>query len=260
MAIGQRNSRSMRTHFWTRVDGQLVYRNLAAEEHAYRHEIIPSWMAKKIDEPVVIYYEIYDAHSADYIGDCMYQWENCTIQPGDVVVDLGANIGIFSNKASELGASKIYSFEPVKENFELLMLNRPANCEPFKLAVGSEDLQSFNISYKADAPGGSSLIKYDDGALQPCLTVTLDTLLANGLIEKIDFLKVDIEGAEVMAFNGISDDNLKNIRCISMEIHSPEIGEEGKNYIYNRLHGLGFKSFTVTQSGGYNQAFFWQNK
>lgn len=251
---------SMKTHFWTRVDGQLLYRNLAAEEYTFRHEIIPSWCAGKIDEPILIYYEVYDAHSADFIDECIYQFKGCTIQPGDVVVDLGANIGIFTNKASELGASKVYSFEPANENFELLLLNRPSNCEPFKLAIGSEDLQTFNIAYKAESPGGSSLVKYDDGILQPCLTVTLDTLLANGLIEKIDFLKMDIEGAEVMAFNGISDDNLKNIRCISMEAHTPIIREEGVNYIYNRLHGLGFKSFTITQTGGYNQVYFWQNK
>lgn len=189
----------------------------------------------------------------------MYQWGECLIKEGDVVVDLGANIGIFSNKASELGASKIYSFEPVKENFELLMLNRPANCEPFKLAVGSSDLQTFEIAYKADCPGGSSIIKHDGGQLQPCLTVTLDSLISGGLIDRIDFLKVDIEGAEVEAFKGISDENLKGIRCIAMEVHNPEIGQEGKDYIYGRLHSLGFSSFTVWQSGGYDQAFFWQN-
>jgi FkbM family methyltransferase len=249
----------MKNWFWTRVEGQLQYRNLGAEEWAFRHEIVPSWRAKKIDEPVFIYYEIYDAHSAGYVDECMYQLMDCTIQPGDYVVDLGANIGIFSNRASELGAAKVYSFEPVKENFELLMLNRPHNCEPFKLAVSDQDLQSFQIAYKPEAPGGSSIVKYEDGQLQPCLTITLDTLLSSGLIPKIDFLKVDIEGAEVLAFKGISDENLKRIRCVSMEMHVPEIGPEGTKYIYDRFERLGFKTYTIWQ-GGYDQVYFWQNK
>lgn len=244
-------------NFWTRVNGQLVYRNLEREEAVYRHNIFPSWRANEIDEPIVIYYEIYDCHSASYIDDSIYQHSGCFIQPGDHVLDLGANIGIFSRWASDKGAEKIYSFEPVQQNFQLLALNRPENCEAHRLAVSNKDCDMIEIAYKPWAPGGSSILKHDGGELQRAMTVTVDTLLKSGVIERIDFLKIDIEGAEMFAFEGISDETLSNIRCVSMEMHTGIIGEYA-DVIYNRLHNLGFNAYTVRNPGGDNQVYFWK--
>lgn len=242
-------------NFWTNSEHGVQLRNLEAEEFVYRHNIFPSWQSKQIDEPIMIYYEIYDCHGSDYIDDCLYQKNECYIKPGDIVVDLGANIGIFSRFASDKGAKKVFSFEPVQENFKLLSLNRPENCEAHRLAVSDTDNMSLKIAYKADAPGGSSIIKYDDGILQTCMSITIDTLVKNGVIEQPDFIKIDIEGAEILALKGASDDILKKVRCIVIEIHTPELGQEVE-YIYNRLNSLGFKSFTLYNPDGYNIAWF----
>ena len=48
---------------------------------------------------------------------------------------------------------------------------------------------------------------------------TLNYLFESGLIDRIDFLKVDIEGAEHAAFAGISDENLQKVKTIAMEYH-----------------------------------------
>lgn len=245
-------------NFWTTVGGQLVLRNLEREEAVYRHNIFPAWTSKLIDEAIVIYYEVYDCHSADFIDASIYQLKGCYLKPGDYVLDLGANIGVFSRWAADHGASKIYSFEPVQENFKLLALNRPDNCEAHRIAVTDQDMQNIQIAYKEDCPGGSSFVKPDDGVNQTVMGMTLDTLLEKGIIEKIDFMKMDIEGAEVHAFNGISDTNLNNIRCIAMEMHVEAIGQTEADKIYNRLKGLGFNSWTIFNPDQNNIAYFWQ--
>jgi len=243
-------------NFWTDVNGQLSLRNLEKEESVYRNNMFPSWRTGEIDEPLLIYYEVYDCHSSVYIDDSLYQRGDCFLKEGDVVLDLGANIGIFSRFASDKGAKKIYAFEPVQENFKLLALNRPENCEAHRIAVSNKNNEAVKISYKPNCPGGSSILKYDDGILQTCMTMKISTMIKNNLIEQPDFIKMDIEGAEVMAFEGITDAILKKVRCIAMEMHNDVIGKDGVSYIYERLKKLGFKSFTLTNPDNNNIVWF----
>jgi len=81
-------------------------------------------------------------------------------------------------------------------------------------------------------------------------------MIKNNLIEQPDFIKMDIEGAEVMAFEGITDAILKKVRCIAMEMHNDVIGKDGVSYIYERLKKLGFKSFTLTNPDNNNIVWF----
>jgi len=247
-------------YFWTRLNGELAYRNLEAEESKWNHDIFNSWHLGKIDEAIVIYYEIYDCVNGGYTDDSIYQKDDVIIKPGDRVLDVGANIGIFARFAADKGASKIYSFEPVQENFQLLSLNRPEQCEAHRLAISDTDNQSINIAYTANAPGGSSIFQHDDGVLQNVMSMSLDTLINNGIVEGVDFMKMDIEGAEVHAFRGISDANLSKVRCIAMEMHLNVIGEDGSKEIYDRLHGLGFTSFTIFNPAGDNICLFANQK
>lgn len=233
------------TNYWTSTESRLQYRDLAKEEQAVRNNVFPSFNAGIIDEPVLIYYEIFDCHSAGYTDDCLYQRGACEIRPNDVVLDLGANIGVFSRFAAAKGAKKIYSVEPTNENFSLLLLNKPDQCEVFKVAISNTDNQLVKIAYKADCPGGSSIVKYDDGVLQNVMSMTIDTMINNKLIEQPDFIKMDIEGAEIFAFEGMSDQFLKNTRCVSMELHVEAIGETRAQKIYDRMESLGFKHWTL---------------
>lgn len=139
------------------------------------------------------------------------------VKPGDVVFDIGANIGMYSLLASELVGDQglVYSFEPVKETYNALCknvdLNQKNNIKYFQLAISDQDgiatigvPKGINLSKKSDA--FNSLIQneeIDDG--ETISTQTLDSFVSDHHIDQIDFIKVDIEGAELLFLKGSTE-------------------------------------------------------
>jgi FkbM family methyltransferase len=189
-----------------------------------------------------IYHEIFNLK--DY-----YKNGERTINEGDVVVDLGGNVGIFNRWAYSQGASKVISFEPDKRYFKLLSLNADPRSILFNAAM-ADTIGEFTL-YQAEHLGGSTLLGSGDGVKYPVRTYTLNYLFETGLIDKIDFLKVDIEGAELHAFAGISDDNLMKVKNIAMEYHHGHLGynEELRQGLIDRMVKLGFNSYLLFMGG-----------
>jgi tRNA1(Val) A37 N6-methylase TrmN6 len=85
-----------------------------------------------------------------------YKIKKFEIRSNDVIVDIGAHIGIFTIYASQFcNNGKIYSFEPVKENYDLLLnnieLNRLEQVKPFELIDGLKQIlakQGFQVVTK----------------------------------------------------------------------------------------------------------------
>lgn len=246
----------MKSSFWTNTGGKRQFRDLRIEENQVHDQVLQSYWSGKIDEPVVIYYEVYNCTGYLYLNNNIYQHDTCYIKENDIVLDLGANIGIFTNFASDSGAKKVYSFEPVMQNFEMLLMNRPDNCDAHRMAITDTDNIYVDIYYKEDCPGGSSIVYPENGIPQRVMGITISTLINNGIIEQPDFIKMDIEGAENHAFNGMSDEHLLKTRCIAMEMHGSVIGKDNSNKIYERLESLGFNSFTLFNPGDENIVWF----
>jgi FkbM family methyltransferase len=167
------------------------------------------------------------------------------IHDGDIVVDLGGNIGVFTRWAYEQGASKVITFEPDDRYFKLLKLNSDPRTMLFNAAM-SDSIGTTTL-YESSHLGGSSILGVLPSELQRSYTVrtyTLDYLFETGLIDKIDFLKIDIEGAEIQVLKGISDDNLRKIRTIAMEYHHSHLNydEDLRANFIKRLNQLGFNS------------------
>jgi FkbM family methyltransferase len=164
---------------------------------------------------------------------------------GDVVVDLGGNVGIFNRWAYSRGASKVISFEPDRRYFKLLSLNADPRSILFNAAV-ADTIGEFTL-YQTEHLGGSTLLGSGDGVKYGVRTYTLNYLFETGLIDKIDFLKVDIEGAEHHAFAGISDDNLMKVRNIAMEYHHGHFqkNEQLRQDLIDRMNRLGFNSYLL---------------
>jgi FkbM family methyltransferase len=145
------------------------------------------------------------------------------IEEGDVVVDLGAHIGAFTLFAARK-AGVVLSYEPEPENFAILKENVKANgligkVKIFKRAVWSErgffplhsDHNGSHIASLTNRGVKSVLVK----------TVTLKDIFTENKLEHIDFLKVDVEGAELQIFKSTKANILTAIKKIAVECHSP---------------------------------------
>jgi len=123
---------------------------------------------------------------------------------GSVFYDVGANVGIYSLLSSELvGSGKVYAFEPVPRNLAYLRrhlkLNHVHNVAVLALAICDVTGQA---NFEAEASGLMGQLT-ESGSVTVS-TATLDSLIENGRVEPPDVIKMDIEGAELLALRGAS--------------------------------------------------------
>ncbi len=132
--------------------------------------------------------------------------------PGDVALDVGGCWGETALwLAHEVGpAGRVHTFEPSPKNLELLADNLERNVElvprisvhasPLAAEAGREiwvdDAIAAGATTHADpeAAGGRSVL--------PAVTDAIDALVARGVVDRVDFVKVDVEGAELEVLRG----------------------------------------------------------
>ena len=133
------------------------------------------------------------------------------LQPGMTVLDLGAHHGIYTLLASKrVGSSgRVISFEPSpRERRALrlhLALNLCWNVTTQGLALGNEDAESDLFVVEDWAAGCNSLRPPDVPAATSVIrvhVVRLDDWLHNHRIDRVDFIKLDVEGGELAALQG----------------------------------------------------------
>jgi FkbM family methyltransferase len=127
--------------------------------------------------------------------------------PGDVVVDVGANIGGYALRAARV-AGRVIAIEPEPSNFrqliENLRLNHLQNLTPLEVAVsdhaGSTDLYLASDSgrHSLEASGWGE----PTGKIAPVQILTLDDVTEDERIARIDWLKVDVERHELAVLRG----------------------------------------------------------
>ena len=147
----------------------------------------------------------------------IYEHNNTRVKKGDVVVDLGANIGFFSLYAIMNGASKVYSVEASNNTFKSLSENvNKFNIYPFNVAISQGETKIF---YLSDTTGSSSIYKQTNN-VEIVNCITFEKFIQENKIEHINFLKIDIEGSEYEMFNTIDENYLRNnIDTIFLEYH-----------------------------------------
>jgi FkbM family methyltransferase len=212
-------------------------------------------VANKYGWDYAIYHEIYNLK--DY-----YHNKEKRINQGDIVVDLGGNIGIFNRWAYSEGAGLVISFEPDKRYFNLLKKNVQPKSIIFNAAM-SDTIGTTNI-FESNHLGGSNIfVSNTENIVNYSIrTYTLDYLFESKLIDRIDFLKIDTEGAEQLIMKGISDENLSKVKNISMEYHHGHLNfdETLRTEMIHRLNKLGFNSYLLFL-GTNNQLqmlYFWR--
>ncbi len=128
------------------------------------------------------------------------------IRAGDVVLDCGANVGCFTRQALMAGARRVVAIEPSPGNLECLKRNLAAG-----IADGSVKVCPKGLWFAADClvlSGSGVSARFleetscgGESALRVPLT-TIDMLAEECGLNRVDFIKMDIEGAEVAALMG----------------------------------------------------------
>jgi amino acid adenylation domain-containing protein/FkbM family methyltransferase len=180
-----------------------------------------------------------------------------SVKSGDIIFDVGANIGLaavyFSEQASSL---TVYSFEPIDKLYDVLNMNlfmhsAAATFKSFNCGLGSKEQWDVPFSFfkndttistqYPDLEGDSQLLATfidntsnigDSKTLVDfimesreevlCRIRTVSAIMREDKIEQIDLLKIDVEKAELDVLEGIEEDDWAKIRQIIIEVHDKE--------------------------------------
>ena len=146
------------------------------------------------------------------------------IKKNDIVIDIGAHIGYFTTyAANNANNGTVYSIEPYKESFEILKknleLNSLTNVKLFHGAI-SKVTEQITLYIDRNNEIGNCIFKTDKTTESEKVdSFSLKDFIKNNKIEKIDFLKIDCEGAEFEIILNFDKELMKKIDKISAEIH-----------------------------------------
>ena len=132
------------------------------------------------------------------------------VHAGDIVLDCGANIGVYAREALAEGAKLVVAIEPAPENLECLRRNLADEVAAGRVIIyekGVWDKDDFlTMRVSPDNPAADSFVITQKGSqegLRLPLT-TIDKLVEELKLARVDYIKMDIEGAEQRALIGAS--------------------------------------------------------
>ena len=143
--------------------------------------------------------------------------------PNAVVIDVGANIGRWSLLIARLfKTQKVFSFEPFLKTYfylaENISLNISLNIETFNLALNNKN-EFVSMSSVNEMNSGMNFISLAQTAsADQVQSVTLDDFLFKKMADKIDVIKIDVEGFEMNVLQGAAQTIEKHHPVIICEI------------------------------------------
>lgn len=174
-------------------------------------------------------------------------------KPGDVVFDVGANIGAILVKLAEhVGqGGRVIGFEPDPGRYskcrEYIRTNLVTNAELFPVALGDQE-GTGKIRIRNPLNQGMNQIvpdSVDDGEGADIRIVSLDRFVSEKSIDRIDLIKIDVEGYEAQVLKG-AEMVLKKYRpTLYVEIDQRNLIQHNAQAqeIFDRLHQYGYRLF-----------------
>ena len=186
------------------------------------------------------------------------------LRPGMVVFDLGANLGQYTLLAAKCVGKqgRVHSFEPSHRMFRELEFNVKLN--------GFSDICILNSLAVCDTCGTAKLSRYEEGAevygslgchkrteatltgYEQVTTVRLDDYVQKTQIDHVDFIKMDIEGAELLALRG-AEKLLRRNDSPTILLEMADVNTDGLGYkaveTWDYLESLGYRMYRFDGGG-----------
>jgi FkbM family methyltransferase len=136
--------------------------------------------------------------------------------PGDILLDCGANVGMYTIWAAMTRKARVYAFEPESQNYALLNRNILLNglaSSVTAYCVGLADKSGLSVLHMADMRVGGSCHSLGDAQdfahrplhaqfVQGSVAATLDELVASGALPVPNHIKIDVDGFEPRVIAG----------------------------------------------------------
>ena len=127
------------------------------------------------------------------------------VMPGDIVVDAGSWIGDFAAYASAKGAT-VYAFEPGRANFQYLQKTAGLNpgIYPFREGLGVT-LGELEMTEDVNSSMGNNFLISGTGQKEKVRITTIDALVGEQKLARVDFIKASVQGFEVKLLQGAQE-------------------------------------------------------
>jgi FkbM family methyltransferase len=179
------------------------------------------------------------------------------LRPGDIFVDAGANIGLFSLiAANRVGASgKVYAFEPSGKTFQRLLentrINDLSNVQCFQLALSSESGESLFYMSRDGFDAWNSFAHPIEGGFFSKEIVQCETwdrfAHSHGLVGRVAMIKIDVEGWESRVLEGARKSLSREDAPVLLVEFSDKAAESAGfscKELYQKLNSFGYYMFT----------------
>lgn len=222
-----------------------------------RNAMIASYLNKEfkkmgidyITKPTFTWKLLYENKRASFIAgdyfETMGYVRNYMPKNGDIIVDAGAFEGSFSMFVYGLlkGKAKIICFEPDKKNIAELKKNiKKYKIKNIKIIEKGLWSKKDNLFFKHD--GFASKISNKNDSDYAISVTDLDSELKRIGVSRVDFIKMDIEGAEIEALKGMQK-TLKNNKCnLAIASYHKINGKTSSKRCEEILKKNGYSSFT----------------
>jgi len=219
---------------------------------------VPKWQARLALSPewkgagVTLFYVVREEYEPEV------HFLEKLVGPGEVFVDAGANCGVYTTAAAHCvgPTGKVLAFEPGEGSLAMLKRNVALNCfshvRVFPLAL-------------SDTAGIARLYAHDHGASSFTLgrtkegerlsftieTITLDAVLAREAIDRVDVIKMDVEGAEELILRGATALFERCRPRVIFEINPPAIARLNLSArgAWDFLATRGYRFFLMEEDG-----------
>ena len=172
-----------------------------------------------------------------------YHNDGFNIETNDIIIDVGAHIGLFALYASQFCKNgKIICYEPIKENYDLLLenikQNKISNIIPYNSAVSSKS-STVKIYLNEDESGHSMFLENKN--FVTVNSISLSDIFKENNIATCDFLKLDCEGAEYEIIDSLREDFFQKIKKTIIEYHRADTNPELLENLTQQLESHNFR-------------------